>query len=71
MTPEEHYQRGLALLEEAERISAVDHSRAQTLAVIATPHFQAAVAGVGMRAMEIMNNPLQTVSVPAPDGTNG
>ncbi len=64
MTPEEHYARGLELLDNAERtfaapggMSPAPAQAAATQAAIAHGHFAAAAAGTAMRAFEAMTAP--------------
>lgn len=58
MSPEEHYQRGLDLIDAAERANTSGApSYAQTYAVLAQSHFGAAAAGAAMQAWAAMQSP--------------
>lgn len=64
MSPEEHYQRGLKLLDNADWCRGHNQpAEAQTDAVVAQAHFGAAAAGTAMRAIELMTKPV-VVSMP-------
>lgn len=72
MTPEQHYRRGLELLDNADWCRGngpASQGEAQVDAVVAQAHFGAAAAGSAMRALELMANPPRVVAVdPPPSG---
>lgn len=54
MSPEEHYARGELLLSNSENARVASQElQAQTDAMVAGAHFQAAAAGAGMRALKL------------------
>lgn len=71
MTPAEHYQRGIDLLAEAERLKCSHPSDASTSAAIAHGHFAAAAAGASLQLVEEALRPRPVVGAPDPEPTDG